>query len=228
MFNFFFILFFSYIFFAFLFIFFPIFFLFLFFFLFFFLRVGPGPFSQLRTCRTRVRPGSFSELRTCQYLEFGERNWPFSELRTCRTRVWPGSYSKLWTCQGSELGERNWPFSEPAKPGLYPFFLRTPNLQNQGYTRSFSEIRTETPNSGQKHNPGPSWITHLDLLLRWDKTPATTALKSNNQTDNNNNNYNNNNNVTEYPFTNHYRMSFMFLLCSLRLGSRLYGCIIVI
>ena len=47
-------------------------------------------------------------------------------------------------------------------------FLRTPNLSNQGYTCSFSEpaepglycsfseLRTETPNSGQKHNPGPS------------------------------------------------------------------------
>ena len=83
-------------------------------------KVWPSPFSELRTCQTRVRPSSYSELRTCQGSEFGERNWHFSELRTCQTRVIPILS----------------PNSEPAEPGLYPFFLRTPNWN--------SELRAKT------------------------------------------------------------------------------------
>ena len=111
--------------------------------------------------------------------EFEERNWSFSELRTAK----PG-FGRVLSLNSepakprfcSVLSPKSEPArvrslekgtglsanSEPAEPGLYPFFLRT---QNQGYTHSFSELRTETPNSGQKHNPGPSWISMVLYLL---------------------------------------------------------------
>ena len=114
--------------------------------------------SVLQTCQTEVRPCLFSELPACQDSEFWERNWPFSELQTCWTRFWPTSNLELRTCQGSEFVERNWPSSEPAKSGLYLFFLRTPNLLHQGYTHFYLKLRTKASNSGQKHNLGPSCI----------------------------------------------------------------------
>ena len=73
-----------------------------------------------------------------------------------------GSYFKR---QGSEFRERNLPFSEPR------------NLSIQGYTGSFSKLWTcrtrviqvlsETPNSGQKHNPGPSWNKYNESKFTW-------------------------------------------------------------
>ena len=103
-------------------------------------------FSEIRTCQTRVRPGPFSEPTFRPVLSpnlpvFGERR---KELAFLRTWVRPSSYPKLRTCQSSEFRELNRPFSklltcqtrtirlhspnsEPAKQGLYPFFLQTPN-----------------------------------------------------------------------------------------------------
>ena len=117
-------------------------------------------------------------LRTRALPRFGERNWPFSELRTCRNRVRPSSFTELRTCQDSESekGAGLSPNSEPAEPELYPFFLRTPNLPNQGYTRSFSELQTETPNSGQKHNPGPSGFFHASAPCLLFQTAVTCLL----------------------------------------------------
>ena len=49
------------------------------------------------------------------------------------------------------------------KPGLYPAL--SPNFEpaELGLTRSNSELWTETLNSGQKCNPGLSWILHTCL-----------------------------------------------------------------
>ena len=81
---------------------------------------------------------TLSFLGTCQGSEFGESNWPFLELRTCRTSVGPVLIPNCEPARVrcSEKGTGLSPNSKPTEPGLYPFFLQT-----------------ETPNSGQKHNP---------------------------------------------------------------------------
>ena len=62
-------------------------------------------------------------------------------------------------------------------------FLGTPNLPNQGYTRSFSEHRTcrarvipvLSPNSGQKRDPGPSWKPQPQKITTLERSDATTT-----------------------------------------------------
>ena len=61
--------------------------------------------------------------------------------------------------RSSEKGTGLSPNSKPAEPGLYPFFLRTPNLPNQGYTRSFSELKLQTPSKN-------TILDHLVYILR--------------------------------------------------------------
>ena len=91
--------------------------------------------SELRTCRTRVRPGSFSELRPCKGSEFGKGTHSepgFGPVLTPNSEP-----ARVRSSQKGTGFSRN---SKPAEPGLYPFFLRTPNLPSQGYTRFFSEL----------------------------------------------------------------------------------------
>ena len=100
----------------------------------------------------RKRNRSFSQLRTCRTI-----------LRTCRTKFRPCPFSEPARVQSSEKVTGLSSNSEPAEPVLALFlfqtanlpgfgvqrkelaFHRTPNLPNQGYTRSFSELKLQTP-----------------------------------------------------------------------------------
>ena len=84
--------------------------------------------------------------------EFGERTWsnPGSSLD-----------SELGEGTGPNPGSAGLEFGEPAEfgtcqtrviPGPFSELLTT----KPGQTRSKSDFQTETPNSEQKHNPGPS------------------------------------------------------------------------
>ena len=76
--------------------------------------------------------------------EFRERNRSFSELRTCRTRVRPSPFSE------PRFGPVLFPNSEPARVRRKELaFLRTSNLPNQGWSRSFFR----TPNPGERNWP---------------------------------------------------------------------------
>ena len=146
---FFFSFFFSFFFLLIFFFFFFIFFSFFFFIIFYFLRSSekgnglspnskpaePGLHQVLSlNAEPRLRPCTFSEparVRRKELTFFRTPNQP-------GLGVWRKKLAELRTCQIRVL------------PVL------SPNQQNQGYTRSFSELRTETQNSGQKHNPRPS------------------------------------------------------------------------
>ena len=64
--------------------------------------------------------------------------------------------SKPVRVQSLEKGMGLSPNSEPAKPGLYPVLSPNNDPAEPVLTWSNSELRTETLNSVQKHNPVPS------------------------------------------------------------------------
>ena len=100
-------------------------------------------------------------LRTPNLPGFGVRRKELAFLLTFQTMVWPGSFARV---RRLEKGTGLSPYSEPAEPGrAEPWFLlqtpnlpglgvrrkelaflQTPNLLNQGYTRSFSELKLRT------------------------------------------------------------------------------------